>query len=213
MTRMVAADRREDIIEAATRVLLRKGVSAATTRDVTAEIGVGVGLLSHYFGWADLRAAAFERIVRSDLERSLIGRAHEPATAVMTDLLTQAFETQFDPIWRVWIEASDLATTDAALATCVHDCSHLWQTSLRDLWARGASDGMWTCADPDGASWRLMAIIYGLAGLALVPNAMLSRDGASAHLSVMVRNECDWTMRRKPGLNPKDRTLKGLVRR
>ncbi len=205
MTRRVAADRREEIIEATTRVLLRKGVSGATTRDVTAEIGVGVGLLSHYFSWAALRAAAFERIVRSDLERSLIGRAHEPATAVMTDLLTQAFETQFDPIWRIWIEASDLATTDAALAACVHDCSHLWQTGLRDLWARGASDKAWTCHDPDGASWRLMAMLYGLAGLALVPNAMLSRDAAAEHLGVMVRNECDWTVKRKPGSRPKDR--------
>lgn len=211
MPRKVAADRREEIIEATARVLLRKGVSGATTRDVTAEIGVGVGLLSHYFGWFELRAIASQRILRTDLDRSLISRTQESASVVLIDFVSQAFDAQYDPIWRVWIEASDLASTDPALAVCVQDCSHLWRTGLCDLLVRGVADGDWACADPEGASWRLMAMIYGLAAMTLVPNAMLSRVAATMHLGVVVSHECDWKPPSETGKRTGRRTLKQAV--
>lgn len=188
--RKAGAERREEIVEAAIAVLLHKGLAAATTRDVTGKLGVGVGLLSHYFSWGELRALAFERIVRADLQLSLDARTDEPAKRVVDDLVAGAFTEEADPIWRVWIEASDLASGDAQLAECVARCTDLWHDGLVRLLRRGSDAGDWQCADPDGAGWRLLALFDGLVGLVMTPHSKLDRVEATKHLSVAIAHEC-----------------------
>jgi TetR/AcrR family transcriptional regulator, transcriptional repressor of bet genes len=190
MARMTGPQRREDIIVATVHVLLEKGLSSATTRDVTEKLGVGAGLLSHYFSWAALRALAFERIGRGDLERSLIDRESEPAEVVMADLIEGAFRPDADPVWRVWIEALDLATTDRELAEKVGLLTDQWRAALAGLLDRGRQQKHWTCDDPDGASWRILALIDGLVGMTLTREARLSRSEATRHLQVAVTREC-----------------------
>jgi AcrR family transcriptional regulator len=190
MTRLAGADRREAILNATVDIVLGKGIVAATTRDVTARIGVGVGLLSHYFNWAELRSLAFERIVRADLEQSIMARSGEPARTVLDDLVAGSFEQQMDPVWRVWIEACNLASNDAVLAARVSACTDIWRIAIRELLERGCSEGHWSCADPDGASWRLIAMFDGLSGLVAAPNSRLSRMSATAYLAKSVADEC-----------------------
>lgn len=190
MARLRAEDRREDIIAAAMRVLLARGLAAATTRDVTADLGVGVGLLSHYFTWAALRAEAFERVVRADLDASITARDDVPAARVLRDLVTAAFDQAYDPVWRVWIEASDLASSDPELAARVRACLQRWQRGLASVLARGVAEGAWTCADPSGASWRLLALLDGLVGLTLPPSPVLTRAAAVRHLRTALAHEC-----------------------
>lgn len=190
MTRKAGPERREDIIGATVKVLLVKGLGAATTRDVTAELGVGVGLLSHYFTWTELRAVAFERIVRADLDRTLIARSSEPASLVAAELINGAFDLETDKTWRVWIEASDLASGDAELAQSVARCTELWRGSLHNLLLRGHQQRQWDCVDPDGASWRLLALFDGLIGLVITPFSQLAREAATAHLKTAFAHEC-----------------------
>jgi AcrR family transcriptional regulator len=187
--RKTGPERREDIIGATTDVLLVKGLVAATTRDVTARLGVGVGLLSHYFTWAELRALAFERIVRTDLQLSLDSRSTESARYVVDDIVAGAFGEDADPVWRVWIEASDLAGTDPLLAECVARCTDLWRQGLARLLRRGSAEGDWLCVDPDGASWRLLALFDGLVGFVMIPNGKLTRAMATEHLAVAISHE------------------------
>jgi AcrR family transcriptional regulator len=187
--RKTGRERREDIIGATTDVLLAKGLAAATTRDVTGRLGVGAGLLSHYFTWAELRALAFERIVRTDLQLSLDARSTEPARYVVNDIIAGAFGEDADPVWRVWIEASDLAGADPLLAECVARCTDLWRQGLARLLTRGSAEGHWLCADPEGASWRLLALFDGLVGLVMIPDGKLTRAMATKHLAVAVSHE------------------------
>lgn len=49
MVRMALKDRREELIEAAIRVLVRDGVARATTRAIAAEAGVTLGVLHYCF--------------------------------------------------------------------------------------------------------------------------------------------------------------------
>ena len=187
--RKTGLERREDIINATADILLAKGLAAATTRDVTGKLGVGVGLLSHYFTWAELRALAFERIVRTDLQLSLDARSTESARRVVNDLIDGAFGKDADAVWRVWIEASDLASSDAILAECVSRCTDLWQQGLSRLLKRGSIEGDWRCDDYDGASWRLLALFDGLVGFVMIPNTKLTRESATDHLAVAIAHE------------------------
>lgn len=196
MARMTGEARREAIVEAARRVLLAKGLAAATTRDVTAEAGVAAGLLRHYFAWADLRALAFARILRDDLDASLAARRTDPPAEVLADLIDGAFDAAEDPVWRLWIEASDLAPGDPAMVRAAAEATALWQAELAALFARGAAAGAWTCADPEGAAWRVVAALSGLTALALASQE-LTRAEATHHLRVTVGHEC-----RPPGPGP-----------
>jgi AcrR family transcriptional regulator len=188
--RMPASERRELIIAAAQRVLLAKGLLAATTRDVTNELGVAAGLLTHYFTWMELRSIAFERIVRADLQ-DLIGQDRdEQASLVMKTLIAEAFSETADPIWRLWLEAIEVASCDSWLAAVVVSATELLQAGLADLINRGCNERAWCCDDPTDGSWRILAVLYGLAGLSLVPDAKLSRAHATRHLGIAVGHEC-----------------------
>ncbi|MEU0478897.1 TetR family transcriptional regulator [Streptosporangium sp. NPDC006013] len=46
-------ERREEVIEAARRIILREGIEAATTRAIAKEAGYSNGVLTHYFADKD----------------------------------------------------------------------------------------------------------------------------------------------------------------
>lgn len=190
MPRLKGADRRTLILEAAERVILHKGLAAATTRDVTSDLGVAAGLLAHYFSWSALRAAAFSRVVVADIDQSVTGRSRDAPDTVLSDLVDGAFSAEADALWRLWLEATEMGASDALLAEAASEATDRWHGALSDLLARGHSDGVWTCTTPHESSWRIIAILLGLAGLCLIPGSPLSRDAATHHLRIAVRHEC-----------------------
>ncbi len=189
MTRMPASQRREAIIDASQRVILAKGLVAATTRDVTEALGVGVGLLSHYFSWTDLRSLAFARIAQADLDSAIRQRRDVEASQVLRDVIADAFAESADPVWRLWIEATELAAADPSMSRVVAECTDQWWQALAGLFERGCVAGAWSCDDPQGASWRIIALLQGLAGLTLAGGPRLSRAEATRHLTIAVERE------------------------
>ncbi len=190
MRRKSAADRREDIIGAAAQVLLDRGLLAATTRDVAERLGMSSGLLNHYFNWSELRSLAFGRLVDADRSRALSSHNHEPADVVLAAFVQTCFAPEYDALWRLWIEAMDLGRSDANLGAQLRRCDLAWHQGFADLIRRGNGERVWRCNDADGAALRLIALISGLAGLTLMPNAHVSRQDAIRHLGVAVRYEC-----------------------
>jgi AcrR family transcriptional regulator len=188
--RLTGAQRRDEIFAAAIAVLLEKGLIAATTRDVTAKVGVGAGLLNHYFSWFELRAAAFEAIAKDDITASFLSEGDEPAAATLERVLGSAFDATADAIWRLWIEAILLAATDPAIAASASRSTALMRQELAGLLTRGNDDGSWTCADPEGSAWRIMAAHDGLIAYVLSSNADLTRSSAQHHLRTIASHEC-----------------------
>ena len=88
MARMSGADRRQQIVEAAIEVILQRGLALASTRDVTRAIGVGSGLLHHYFSsWAELRAEAVRQAAWREIDELKAAIAGLPADAARTGVL------------------------------------------------------------------------------------------------------------------------------
>jgi hypothetical protein len=50
-----------------------------------------------------------------------------------------------------------------------------WKEGLTDVIAAGVADGAFTCDDPAGAAWRLIALIDGLAVQVTVHEKVISR--------------------------------------
>ena len=65
-------ERREQVVEAAFRVIARDGLSGTSMRAVAREAGCTIGLINHWFeSRDDLVEATFDRAIEMELERAL----------------------------------------------------------------------------------------------------------------------------------------------
>jgi AcrR family transcriptional regulator len=96
--------RREDLIAAATKVIVRDGVAAATTRRIAAEAGVPLGTVHYWFASKDDLLAAVVEAVLGDLESAVAAtqiQATRPDDSDAPDLLESCRAA-----WRV-VEADE----------------------------------------------------------------------------------------------------------
>lgn len=183
-------DRRDALISAAAELLLERGLAFTRTRDVTARAGVGVGLLNHYFSWSELRAVAIGRALEAGV-RELIPSDRPIAPSDAFDaFLASAFAENLDPLWRLWIEATDAAMTDPGIAAQVEAAAWELHGRLAACLAAGAAVRAWRCADPDGAALRLLAAHDGFSGFILGGVPPVSRPEAERHLRHLAALEC-----------------------
>jgi AcrR family transcriptional regulator len=96
--------RREDLIAAATKVIVRDGVAAATTRRIAAEAGVPLGTVHYWFASKDDLLAAVVQSVLDDLE-SAVAAAQTPAVRPDDSGAPDLLES-FRAAWRV-VEADE----------------------------------------------------------------------------------------------------------
>lgn len=89
--RLQAAERREQILDAACVVFGQKGYAGASMRDIAREVGVTEGLLYHYFsGKQELMHACWrERSFRAQLHAVLDEHRDEPVDVALTAMLVR----------------------------------------------------------------------------------------------------------------------------
>jgi AcrR family transcriptional regulator len=159
-------ERRAELARAASRLIARSGISAATMRDVAAEAGLTTGALTHYF--ADKR-----ELMLHTFRESLAGRKSARASRVSTDprqLLVQTLEGGL-PLdddrrrhWMVSVAFCAEATGDADLSATQRDEYRAYRAYIADLVAAaGLADGGAT----DPLAERLIACANGIAVQAL----------------------------------------------
>lgn len=188
-SRKTSSERQAEIISATAAVMLRKGFKAATTREVAARIGVGNGLLNHYFTWGELRRLAFEAIARHGSADTFSRLDSDGPDRTIRRLVEDAFSSASKPYLRVWIEAMDEAGNDMKLAKSVNVCASEFRTQLAALVTHGNEQGAWFCDDPDGAAWRILAVHDGLIGFVLAGAPPLSAAKARKHFEIAIGHE------------------------
>lgn len=190
MRRLPGDLRRIELLDAAVAVLLDKGFARATTRDLAAALGIGRGLIHHYFAsWPELRRAAFERLAARELEAADAALAGLPPARALARLLGWLAPDPGDPHWRLWNEAWAEAQRDAAFASLYVELVGRWRRALAETIRAGVARGGFACADPEDAAWRILALADGLGGYLLLPRAPLERGAALAHLATAAARE------------------------
>ena len=184
--------RRRDFIDAAVAVMRRKGMVQTTSRDIAAEAGVSTGLLHHHFDSHDeLLAVAFEEVSTADLERVRAALDARPDPAVRLDLLIDVFAPRGDDWqYQVWLDVWSAAARHPALAEVSQRINAQWQQLMADLFLDGIDRGVFRCADPHAAAWRLLALLDSMALQAV------------AHQSDIPRERCTTGYARRPGPRP-----------
>ncbi|WP_421709690.1 TetR/AcrR family transcriptional regulator [Algihabitans sp.] len=184
---MSGADRRRQILEAATEAVLQRGLAQAATRDVTQAIGVGSGLLHHYFSsWAELRAEAVRLTVAQEVQELKALLSSLPARAALERMADWMVEDDDMRHWRLWLNALDEAHRDPLLAEVMNAAMLEWHGLIADLLRRAGAEQGRRSLDAEAAGWRLAAVMDGLAGALLVTGSVvtppMARDAIRAQL-------------------------------
>jgi AcrR family transcriptional regulator len=113
-TGVAIRDAREQLFDAAERLLLRDGPSGLTSRAVTAEAGVAKGVLHRHFADFDAFLAEFvlDRMARIDAQAAALQKAAGTGTVAgnLTGILTELFGSVILAIIRLIIARDELRT-------------------------------------------------------------------------------------------------------
>ncbi|MFC4536328.1 TetR/AcrR family transcriptional regulator [Sphaerisporangium dianthi] len=159
-------ERREEVVDAARRVILREGIDAATTRAIAKEAGYSNGVLTHYFADKDdillsaLRSS-HRRIVRR-LKDKLTGRSGLSALReVLWDNLPLDEEREQETALEVGFWGRSLAG-GRLLEVQREEAGELRYLVRTLLDAAAAAGEIVTGEDLDDVTERLLALMDGL---------------------------------------------------
>jgi acyl-CoA thioesterase FadM/DNA-binding transcriptional regulator YbjK len=155
--------RRSELIEAARRVIQRRGFAKATVGAITGEAGASLGLLNYHFtSRDDVVAEAFAVAAREDLERlEEASLRHEDPPARLAAVL-DLYDFDDQPGWQMWIDAWGESVHTEALRTTLEAFQRGWRAVLGNVLADGHREGCWRCPDAEDVAARLVAALDGV---------------------------------------------------
>lgn len=191
MSRMSPADRRAAIVAATVAVAVRKGLASTTVRDVAMEMGTSSGLIHHYFDSMDeVLAAAFERVASADLAVSERQMAEAASPVAALRVFFQTY-TPVDRDWsfQLWLDAWAEAARRPALREVSARLNLAWQGLLELTIRSGVSSGVFVCADPAAAAWRVLSLLDGLALQVVAHGTTIPRGAVIAWSTAAAESE------------------------
>lgn len=171
-------DRRVAIVDAAVRVMLRRGMAATTVRDVAQEMGTSSGLIHHYFVSMDqMLAAAFDRAATQDLKatRAAMAASDGPVSRLGAFFSTYARAEQ-EWAFQIWLDAWAEAARRPEVRETSRRLNVAWQQLLVETIVAGVEQKAMTCADPDAAGWRILSLLEGLVVQAVAHQLPIGRQ-------------------------------------
>ena len=184
MARRKVEVRREEILAATEAEVTRRGFARTRVGDVAEALGVSTALIFYHFGTKErLFAEALEHAVERDLARldDAAARASGPVDGVRRML--QLWSPQGDANgWTVWVDAWSESLREPEMRAMSRRLDVRWKEALAEQIVRGNEAGLFRCADPEGAAWRLSALLDGLA-----VQVMVHRNLTKKQLAVWVR--------------------------
>ncbi len=159
-------ERREEVVAAARRVILREGIEAATTRAIAKEAGYSNGVLTHYFtDKDDILLSALQISHRGIVERLKDKLGGRTGLAALRELLLDNVPLDDERVQETWLEVgfwSRSLTSPALLAVQREEAGEL-RYLVRSLLNNAAETGeITTDEDLDDVAERLLALVDGL---------------------------------------------------
>jgi AcrR family transcriptional regulator len=157
------AERREEMIAAASRLAVAEGLERLTLRRVAEELGVVPGLVNHYFPDAEyLVAAAFGYAAAAERDAILRGiDPQAPPLAQMRYIITHLLDDSADATSLLWLDAWQATRNRPVLRAEVAAQMLGWQDGMIGIIRRGAAAGVFRITDPRRTAVRIMALIDG----------------------------------------------------
>jgi AcrR family transcriptional regulator len=177
VTRRSAEVRLDALLRTACDVILERGLPNTRAADVAAAAGVSQALVFYHFETKDkLLARAFAYAAEHDLAR-LDSLLASPATPLvkLRRILRMYAPTGNSKAWAMWIDGWAESMRVPELEAVSRRLDLRWKEGLMDVIVAGVKDGSFTCDDAQGAAWRLVGLMDGLAVQVTVHNRVISR--------------------------------------
>lgn len=153
------------------------GFGHTRTLDIARAAGVSQALLFYHFATKDqLFAQAFAYAARRDLDAlARLERSAAPPLDKMRTLLRLYSPAGSAKAWRLWIDAWSESMRSAELEATSRRLDLRWKDACQRIVESGVETGVFTCADPEGATWRILCLYDGLAVQTTVHRRVLTR--------------------------------------
>ncbi|MFS1302726.1 TetR/AcrR family transcriptional regulator [Streptosporangium longisporum] len=159
-------ERREEVVEAARRIILRDGIEAATTRAIAREAGYSNGVLTHYFADKDdIMLSALRSSHRRIVERLRGKLAGLTGLAALRELLLDNLPLDEERVAESGLEVGfwSRSMTSPALLEAQRAEAEELRYLVRSLLGSAAANGeIVTSEDLDDVAERLLALVDGL---------------------------------------------------
>ncbi len=163
-------DRRQEILDAAARVITERGLAETRISDVAEAAGVSPGLILYYFDSKDrllseaLTYANDQFYLRMSREIRRIPSAREQLRRLV-DLSVPGYMPEYGKLdeWALWIEVWVRALRDSEMAKDREALDQRWRQSIADIIRAGQATGEFGPGDADELALRLGSLIDGLA--------------------------------------------------
>jgi len=181
VTRRSVEVRREEILAAAEAEVAGRGFARTRVSDVAAALGVSSALIFYHFGTKErLFAEALEYAVNRDLARldATVARAADPIDGVRRILALYSPQGAGNG-WTLWVDAWAESLREKQMRATSRRLDVRWKDALVTQIALGVEQGIMTCDDPEGAAWRLSALLDGLAVQVMVHRSLTKKQLAA----------------------------------
>jgi AcrR family transcriptional regulator len=181
VTRRSAEVRLDGLLRTACDVIVERGLANTRTADVAKAAGVSQALVFYHFETKErLLAQAFAYAAEQDLNRldAVLGSTASPLDKLRKILKWYA-PTGASKSWAMWIDCWAESMRVPELEKVSRRLDLRWKEVLTEVIAAGVKEAEFTCADPAGAAWRIIALIDGLAVQLTVHERVISRKQLS----------------------------------
>jgi AcrR family transcriptional regulator len=159
--------RRAELLEAARKVVLERGLANTRVADIAKATDVSGGLIHYHFATKDILLTEMMRQASTDDIRKLHEIADSPGTAVARlDAVLHFYVPDADDDnsgWVLWLEAWASSVRESALRNIVGELDGAWLAVMERVIRDGVRAGEFVCDDPAAAAERLDALLDGFA--------------------------------------------------
>lgn len=188
------AVKRNDILDAAQRLVYAKGYERMTIQDILEDLQISKGALYHYF---DSKAAVLEALIergQPEVEQALIGIVDDPNMSALEklkqyfatlDRLRLAQSAFIADLLHIWFADENAIVREKADEMIVQRRAPLLSTIVR----QGIQEGVFTTPYPDQAGEIILAITRGMGNSLLKLILTFEQDRDQLHyIDDMVAN-------------------------
>jgi AcrR family transcriptional regulator len=183
-------ERRQEVMAAARRVIVRDGIDAATSRAIAKEAGYSNGVLAHYFGDKDEILLSALRESHERIRARLTAKVEtRRGLAALRELLLDNLPLDAERAQETRLEVSFWSRSLASerLAEAQRAEAGELRAAVRDLLGQARADGeLSTDDDLDDLTEHLLALVDGLSvHLLLYPGRLTRTDAERIMLRTM----------------------------
>lgn len=188
----VEEERREQIIEATRRVMVKRGINTMRVSDIAKVAKVSPGIVHYYFETKeDLIRETFEDSFTQSIERRRTILDQDLAVEAKLNALIKSYVPMDDrtkQTWHVWLELWVGALQDEELRKVNDDAYGTWRAMIAEVIEEGQQQGIFRTKGTGPIVNQLVSMIDGLAVQVMLRSTVITAEEMNRLCSLFIED-------------------------